>query len=165
MPHYKDGTCAVVGDVVKGSGYNINDRDGNPKTIVGTVVGLTLAESCNIRVAFLAVKEVPLLAMPVTYGMHYGEGGRKYELSPVVEYGEAKAFELVEPVLVRAFVEAEEVLLRPRTLGNSISQLCKAPANYQLFRERNGEVVPLGYGEVDVEHGDRFYCVPPCTGA
>lgn len=54
MPHYKDGTEAKIGDVVKGKGYNVKDKDGNLKEIYGIVVGVTpSAVSCNIKVAHL----------------------------------------------------------------------------------------------------------------
>lgn len=47
MPHYRDGTEAKLGDVVKGKPYN------TPHEVVGVVVGLKKAEdSCGISVAF-----------------------------------------------------------------------------------------------------------------
>lgn len=46
MPHYKDGTEATIGDVVRGKGYNVLHE------IVGKVVGITPGSaSCNIQVA------------------------------------------------------------------------------------------------------------------
>lgn len=59
MPHYKDGTEAKVGDVVKGKGYNVKDALGNLKEFIGTVVGITPgSESCNIQVAYVVTSEV-----------------------------------------------------------------------------------------------------------
>lgn len=166
MPHYRDGQCAAIGDLVRGVGYNVKDANGKSKIIVGTVVGLTLGETCNIRVAFLSINEVPLLSRSITNGVHWSENATKYELIPVVEYGEAKEFELIEPVLVRAFIEADEQLVRPIMLANTIHQLCNGCTTYQLYQERNGELTPLGWVDsVEVKDGDRFYCVPPATGA
>ena len=38
MPHYKDGSSAAVGDVVKGKGYNLKDEQGELREIVGVIV-------------------------------------------------------------------------------------------------------------------------------
>lgn len=51
MPHYKDGTVAKVGDIVKGKGYNVKDEAGQLKELVGVVVGVELSSSCNLRLA------------------------------------------------------------------------------------------------------------------
>ena len=52
MPHYRDGTEAKVGDVVKGVGYNLKNADGTRRVFVGTVVGVTPGSAaCNIQVA------------------------------------------------------------------------------------------------------------------
>lgn len=60
MPHYKDGTETKVGDVVRGTGYNVKDAAGNLREIVGTVVGVTPGSaSCNIQVAYIETTEVP----------------------------------------------------------------------------------------------------------
>jgi hypothetical protein len=59
MPHYKDGTGAKVGDVVKGIGYNVKDENGQLKEIIGTVVGITPGSmSCNIQVAHIVTRQV-----------------------------------------------------------------------------------------------------------
>lgn len=48
--HYKDGTEAKVGDVVKGTVYNY----GRGKEIVGTMISITPgSDSCNCQVAFM----------------------------------------------------------------------------------------------------------------
>jgi hypothetical protein len=43
--HYKDGTPAKVGDLVRGIGYNIKHE------IQGIVVGCVASDTCNIQVA------------------------------------------------------------------------------------------------------------------
>lgn len=165
MPHYKDGQVAVVGDLVKGVGYNIKDKHGNPRVIVGEVVGIEpMGAACNIRVATLAVSEVPLLVAPIANGVHWGEKGKKYALIPVVEYGETTAFELIDAVTVPAFVEAHKTRLRPIMSGAALMAACKACATYTLYRERDGKKEGFGASEmVDVLPGDRFLCVPPAT--
>lgn len=56
MPHYKDGTEAKIGDLVKGQGYNAKNPDGTAKTIVGTVVEVKAGQnkfgSCTLTVAY-----------------------------------------------------------------------------------------------------------------
>lgn len=48
MAHYKDGTPAAIGDIVRGRGYNL------PYDVQGVVTGLTPgAGSCDVHVAFL----------------------------------------------------------------------------------------------------------------
>lgn len=48
MAHYKDGTPAAIGDVVRGRGYNV------PHGVQGVVTGITPgAGSCDIHVAYL----------------------------------------------------------------------------------------------------------------
>jgi len=48
--HYKDGTIATIGDVVKGKPYN-TDRE-----VVGVMISITSgSDSCNCKVAFLEV--------------------------------------------------------------------------------------------------------------
>lgn len=50
MPHYKDGTPAQIGDIVKGTVYN----EGRGQPVVGTMVSITPGtDSCNCSVAFL----------------------------------------------------------------------------------------------------------------
>jgi hypothetical protein len=59
MPHYADGTPAMVGDVVKGKGYNVCDAGGQLKEFVGTVIGIVSgSQSCNVQVAHVVTKEV-----------------------------------------------------------------------------------------------------------
>jgi len=57
--HYKDGTEAKVGDLVKGTVYNTKG------VIVGTMLGITPGSSaCNCRVGLLQVQAVGKLHLP-----------------------------------------------------------------------------------------------------
>lgn len=76
MPHYKDGTPAEVGDVVKGKGYNVKHE------IIGKVVAVKPSDSCNL--------EVECVARP--FG---GMADEKRDAKLLTEYGETKAFEKI----------------------------------------------------------------------
>ena len=63
--HYKDGTEAKVGDLVKGTVYNTKTADGSPAIIVGVMLGITPGSSaCNCRVGVLRSEPLPGLALP-----------------------------------------------------------------------------------------------------
>jgi hypothetical protein len=80
MPHYKDGTEAKIGDVVRGKGYNVKDKDQNLREFVGTVVGITPGSTaCNIQVAHVVVSPLPF---GVSYSPH-----RVFQLSGVIGCG------------------------------------------------------------------------------
>lgn len=97
--HYRDGKEAKIGDVVKGTGYNVKG------VIVGTVVELTPGtDSCNIRVAHPQLcrlaESVPWPnheLFPRSPDKHYltNEGGVCGTVALDVEYGQCDAFELV----------------------------------------------------------------------
>jgi len=92
MAHYKDGTPARLGDLVKGRGYNL------PYDVQGIVSGLTPgAGSCDIHIACLK-PHTPL--------------GTVRTVHPVLaeEHGTCAAFELVyrDPALT-VTVEDEEL--------------------------------------------------------
>jgi hypothetical protein len=92
MPHYKDGTPAQVGDLVKGKPYN------TPREIVGEVISVTPgSESCNCMVAFVEVLPdgSPIPLGPVSAYVAQASDGRKVVLIPKTDYGETKAFEKV----------------------------------------------------------------------
>ncbi len=75
--HYKDGTLAAIGDLVRGRGYNLKHE------VQGVVVGLTAgAGSCNIHVATLR------------YTRPSGDLGLPY-LATYEEHGTCAEFELV----------------------------------------------------------------------
>lgn len=88
MPHYKDGTEAKVGDVVKGKGYNI------PHEIIGTVVSIQPnADACNLRVA--VAKVTSITQCYGTAGMIYRDDAQTCVIVPDIEYGETRAFEKI----------------------------------------------------------------------
>ncbi len=98
MPHYKDGSPAAVGDLVKGIGYNVKDKDGKLATIVGTVVGIVPnADACNVRIAHVLVEQGPFSSLTVENGLMYkhdsADAGLRCRVN--IEYGETKAFEKI----------------------------------------------------------------------
>lgn len=109
MTHYKDGRSAQVGDVVRGKGYNVKDKDGNLKEIIGVVVGVVPNSiACNIQVAYIVSKEVELdyanwsnlydfyAEKGVTGCGPYGGSGNTRIMARVsLEYGECSAFEKI----------------------------------------------------------------------
>ena len=96
MPHYKDGTEAKLGDLVKGRGYNV-DRE-----IVGKVIQIAKAESCNLAIAHIGHGSQVLFSdakLPQPHAEN-AEGhtqiGYHVIVTPVVEYGQADAFEKID---------------------------------------------------------------------
>jgi hypothetical protein len=99
--HYKDGTEAKIGDIVKGRGYNVQ------REIVGTVVGLTPGSaSCNIQVAHVltvAFEGAALIPNHRLYvrtgvigcGANGGARGDAIGAYVDLEYGQCDAFEKV----------------------------------------------------------------------
>ena len=110
--HYKDGQEAKVGDVIKGKGYNLKDKDGNLREVVGVVIGLVPgASTCNCTISVSEIVDrVPLVdwkfpdhryydAHP-SHGMQLTQvsddkGGYMAVLKHVFEYGQCDHFELV----------------------------------------------------------------------
>jgi hypothetical protein len=80
MPHYRDGTPANVGDIVRGRGYNIKHE------IIGKVIAISEASSCNLQVACVA-------RASTTWKHEYG-----IRVDTIFEYGECAAFEKVYEV-------------------------------------------------------------------
>lgn len=75
--HYKDGTEAKVGDLVKGTCYNTKG------VIVGVMLGITPgSNSCNCRVGLLVTKGMGDLRIP--YGRSPGSNGPEDQGSPSV---------------------------------------------------------------------------------
>jgi hypothetical protein len=112
MPHYKDGTEAKVGDLIKGTGYNIKDYNNKPSVIVGTLGRITPnTESCNLiiltTVAQKLDKDDLLFAHKVNEAdrimTNYPDGvvdnsktmTELWAISTREEYGAIKDFELV----------------------------------------------------------------------
>lgn len=100
MPHYKDGTEAKIGDVVRGKGYNVE------AVIIGTVVGITPGSaSCNIQVAHVVTKEFDgaypdhnlfVQKCVIGCGADGGKAGTpKVGAGVNLEYGQCDAFEKV----------------------------------------------------------------------
>ncbi len=101
MPHYRDGTEAKVGDLVRGVSYNREKRQ-----IVGTIIQITPGvETCNCMVAFASIKPLPKLpddAKPwhellPAFGARctYHSDGHLSVVLHDVDYGETREFELV----------------------------------------------------------------------
>ena len=85
MPHYKDGTLAQRGDIVRGKPLCA------PHEVIGQVITVTPgAETCNVTVAFIGLFNTPLvrLAFPT------GDGGYAV-VSAATDIGHARDFELV----------------------------------------------------------------------
>lgn len=113
MPHYKDGTEAKVGDLIKGTGYNIKDKSGKLAVIVGTLARITPnSENCNLiiltTVAAPLDRDDPAFAYKVNEAdriMGNYPGGivdnsqsgivELWAVSTNEEYGALKDFELV----------------------------------------------------------------------
>lgn len=109
--HYKDGTEAKIGDIVKGTGYNVQNPDKTMKVIVGRVVGLTPGtKSCNIQVAHIVTAEISaemqveianqyrLLEIKGTTGGGLVQADNKQNrviANVSLEYGQCDAFGLV----------------------------------------------------------------------
>jgi hypothetical protein len=87
MPHYKSGTPAAIGDIVKGRGYNI------PHEIIGKVLAINQdSDTCNLTVACVAKESVVLkndVAGSPGMTIHYTE------VRATIEYGQADAFEKI----------------------------------------------------------------------
>lgn len=103
MPHYSDGTPALVGDIARGKGSN------HPYPVQGVVVGVTPgATSCNLRIAiakaapFATKPENITQTNPETFnGMRFTAGlaalpdGSLLPYGTELEYGTCAEFELV----------------------------------------------------------------------
>lgn len=96
--HYKDGTPAQHGDIVRGKGYNI------PYEVIGPVIGLVPGtDSCNIRVAVIKFRELEpagkskLGGAYATAGLFFRNNADEptYHCEPQVEYGTCAEFELI----------------------------------------------------------------------
>ena len=105
MPHYRDGTLAQIGDVVRGKGYNVRGPDGELKEIVGVIVDMMAATACNCKVAHICVyDDVPLLSTPQFYGEARGvllvstHDGKSRPVKVEVEYGQCDHFEKIGSV-------------------------------------------------------------------
>lgn len=113
--HYRDGTEAREGDIVRGRGYNL------PYEIVGPVTKLVPSngDTCNLRVTVMVAKYHPF---------HHDDGSpdtpAHFTYEPYEESGEARAFELVHR-------EGWQVALASRFMW--------APDDASSVRDRHGE--------------------------
>jgi len=87
MPHYKNGTPAGVGDIVKGKGYNV------PHEIIGKVLEIVEgSDACNLHIACVSKESMVLKAVPLDPSsplVSYSE------VRATIEYGQADAFEKI----------------------------------------------------------------------
>ena len=91
--HYKDGTPAKLGDIIKGHGYNVKNEDGTPKELTGIVIGLSGGDTCNLRLGYDFADTAGYTPQDTASILD----GR-YNLVQVrcqMEYGETKAFEKI----------------------------------------------------------------------
>jgi hypothetical protein len=103
--HYKDGTEAKVGDLVKGTTYNLKNAGGQPLAIVGVMLGITPGStSCNCRVGVLrswpsAFAVSPSISAVVYNGVpmaiHREQDGEAVFLGASVDYSQCDHLELV----------------------------------------------------------------------
>ena len=91
MPHYKDGTEAKLGDVVKGKGYNLKHE------ITGVVVAIKAGPTCNLTVATVARDEHTTVRIEAVIRDGKVEPIENHALrvEPTWEYGQADAFEKI----------------------------------------------------------------------
>jgi len=85
MPHYKDGTEAKVGDLVKGKGYNV------PHEIIGKVVNVRQGENCTLSIAFVGI------STPIYAGVNdnLGTPFARCHVIADIEYGDTNCFEKI----------------------------------------------------------------------
>lgn len=87
MPHYKDGTLAKVGDIVKGKGYNVKDENGELAEITGVVINVNEgATVCNVT----------LLIPGNSIGTFTASNEYGALISGKIEYGQTDHFEKVK---------------------------------------------------------------------
>ena len=106
MPHYKDGTEVQIGDIAKGTGYNVKGPDKEPIEIVGTVVGITPgSSSCNVQIAHVIAKQLPADFKHPDHRLYHricvmgngpnGGSGPQVAATLDLEYSQCDYFELV----------------------------------------------------------------------
>lgn len=85
MPHYKDGTEAKIGDLVKGKGYNV------PHEIIGRVVNIRKGDSCTLSIAYVGAKT------PIYFNMNSEKDLPFADFTVIadVEYGDTKCFDKI----------------------------------------------------------------------
>lgn len=103
--HYKDGTEAKVGDLVKGTAYNTKNPDGTPRVIVGEMLSISPgSDTCNCTVMFAERSDASLEAVekaqgnyrvPVVRSTSANGEIKRHVVCVATDYSECKAFELV----------------------------------------------------------------------
>jgi len=88
--HYKDGTLAQLGDIVRGRGYNIKHD------IIGPVVHLVRnQDTCNIQIALVEIQPLGYSTWQQIINFYDGSVLKHIGLGISIEYGAVKDFELV----------------------------------------------------------------------
>lgn len=186
MPHYRNGRTAWIGDVVRGTGYNVKDTRGNPLEVVGTVIGLEPSrDECNLQIAvtrFFPVKFVAACEDEHGEGAWLGPENQRPEITGdgqrsingdgpkigaqlFVEYGKCDEFSLVVGIMRAVRIEGKPTFVRPIVGAGELLEILKASNSYRVFRENHNElwqdeeISALSF--VEVADGDSFYAVPP----
>lgn len=81
MPHYRDGTLAHEGDIIKGLGYNVKHE------VIGKVLALTPGDTCNVTLACMT-KESQVFQL-------LNGAPAQAKVEPTIEYGETRAFDKI----------------------------------------------------------------------
>jgi hypothetical protein len=90
MPHYKDGTPAKEGDVVKGKPYNTSHE------VTGIIFNINPGEeTCNCMVIFPTKVNLDEVAYGDFVKILNDRGGGKIAFGLYADYGEVKAFEKI----------------------------------------------------------------------
>lgn len=85
MPHYKDGTEAKIGDLVKGTGYNVKHE------IIGKVVNVRPGEACSLSVAYVGAST----PINFSHGRDPSEPFCPVIVHAEIEYGDTKVFDKI----------------------------------------------------------------------
>ena len=90
MPHDKNGKLVEVGDIVQGRGDNIKHD------IIGPVLSVTAAESCNLTIGVVQAKPLYSGAVGQLYVFNHNEVESMRMIQVGVEYGATKDFEIIQ---------------------------------------------------------------------
>ncbi len=88
MPHYKDGTPAIEGDIVRGIPYNTNGKE-----IIGVIVAINPgADTCNCQVVFPKLIQMEETWMGDVVRLFVRPDGLRACVALRSDYGEVRAF-------------------------------------------------------------------------
>jgi hypothetical protein len=91
MPHYKDGSPAREGDIVKGIPYNTNGKE-----VVGVIIAINPEiETCNCQVIFPKLVQMEESWMGDVVKLFVRGDGIRQGVALRSDYGEVKAFEKI----------------------------------------------------------------------